>query len=53
MFLKVFINVIFRGAENIRMHKRGLGEISINNLKNETKWKFPLTGENFHKHQNK
>ena len=28
------------------------GEIVDNNLKTETKWKFLLTGENFHKHQN-
>ena len=29
------------------------GEILINNLKTKSKWKFPLTGINFHKYQNK
>ena len=28
------------------------GENLTNNLKTENKWKFLLTGENFHKHQN-
>ena len=49
-----------RDAEKVRTRERGSGEILadreeifINNLKKENKWKFPLTGENFHKHQNK
>ena len=42
-----------RGAENVRTRERGSGEIFINNLKTENKWKFLLTGGNFHKHQNK
>ena len=29
------------------------GEIFINNSKTENKWKFLLTGANFHKHQSK
>ena len=37
-----------RGAENVRTRERGSGEISINNLKSENKWKFPLTRVNFH-----
>ena len=32
---------------------QGSGGILINNLKIENKWKFPLTGGNFHKHQSK
>ena len=46
-----------RGAENVRTRERGSGEIFINNGKKkaqkEKKWKFPLTGGNFHKYQNK
>ena len=46
-----------RGAENVRTRERGSGEILINNGKKkaqkENKWKFPLTGGNFHKYQNK
>ena len=45
--------LICRGAENVRTLERGSGEILINNLKSESKWKFLLTGVNFHKHQNK
>ena len=32
--------LLSRGAENVRTRERGLGEILINNLKTENKWKF-------------
>ena len=59
----------YRGAENVRTRERGSGEILtdrgeilINNekkkkspkrKKNGNKWKFPFTGGNFYKYQNK
>ena len=49
-FKSILLVPLLRGAKNVRTREGGLGEILINNLKTENKWKFPLTGVNFYKH---